>query len=212
VNVAFRRGLFIMLCLLLAACAAGEGSQPPAGTAAPAPQPSATPEGALQALMLTSVFVTPGPTLTPLPVIVQYQPFEHGFLLQRGGEQCVYAYTTLATASSLTGSIVIPAALAEQFASALQYCIPVANLNENPPVEAAPDGLLTPQGIFLQVWAAYEEIRLALGYATAAAVFHAAPMPARDPNAADAPVAPLPDGRALYCGTQVAQAGLCSVR
>lgn len=208
--------LVMVMAVMLTACAAGESGAPAGGQAAtsvPATAPpSATPEGALQALMLTAAFITPGPTLTPPPVIVQYQPFEHGFLLQRGGEQCVYAYTTLASAASLTGGIVIPAALSEQMTSGLQYCISLDTLNEDPPVDPAPEGLFAPQGIFLQVWAAYEEIRLALGYATAPAAFHAAPLPARDPGAPDAPVASLPDGRVLYCGVLPESAGVCEVR
>jgi hypothetical protein len=211
-------GLLLLVCAGLAACATGDGSTAPvdpAAGSAPVVRISATPEGALQSLFLTAAAQPtsqPAASATPIPMIARYQAFEHGFLLQRGGEACVYAYTTFATSASLDDGIVIPAALAEQAGAQFRYCIALETLNEGPPVDPTPPGLLLPDGVFLQVWAAYPELRQALGYATAEAFYHAAFMPPTAPETGYAPVAPLPDGRALYCGTQPLTAGTCTVR
>lgn len=146
-------------------------------------------------------FVTIPPTWTPVPVVVvaRYQAFEHGFMLQRTGENCAYAFAE---------EIIMPVPQ-----TGFGYCTSFDGLPANPVTDTPPAGVLIPEGVFGQVWGNYAEVRSALGYATAAEFFYDGVIPPIDSTGYfyDG-IMTLPDGRQLYCGIRGSTAGTCYLR
>ena len=148
-------------------------------------------------------------TSTPesISIDVIYQPFEYGFMVQRVDEECVYAF------SNLADSIIVPRELDNVY----HYCLEFAGLPQNEAVVEHPAGdLLLPDGAFGRVWSHYNIVRQNLGFATAHSESFAGSIPSSTPilNGApiSVPVAPLPDGKVLWCGMRAATAGTCSIR
>ncbi|MEO8610504.1 MAG: hypothetical protein ABI690_21585 [Chloroflexota bacterium] len=163
------------------------------------------------------------PTLTPVPSATStrlngiYQTFEHGFMLWRQDQNCVYTY--IYTADNAEGGILIPhdIRVINDVSSAYHYCVEVALLPDNPISDPAPWGLLNPTGALGQVWGHYADVRKFLGYATAPELNYVASIPPRSPSSySDGggwsdPVITLPDGRVLSCGFRSASSGMCSL-
>jgi hypothetical protein len=163
------------------------------------------------------------PTLTPIASATStrlgavYQTFEHGFMLWRQDQNCVYTY--IYTDDNPKGGILIPQdiRMINDVSSAYHYCVEVAPLPDNPISDPAPSGLLNPTGALGQVWGHYADIGKFLGYATGPEVNYVASIPPRSPSSySDGggwsdPVITLPDGRVLSCGFRSASSGMCSL-
>jgi hypothetical protein len=157
----------------------------------------------------TASFPTPSPTPVPTPKAVNaiYQSFEHGFMLWRADQDCVYAYSETARPGK---GIIIPRELDSDYA----YCLQAATLPDKALSEPTPAGLQAPVGVLGKVWRYYGEVRSALGYAVAPQQAYVANIPYHDCSNQFActffpPLLTLPDGRTLSCGQRAASAGKC---
>lgn len=180
----------------------------------PTVYPTVTPFALPTAFNATPTPVSFSPTLVPTPIILAalYQPFQHGFMLHRTGENCVFAFSTLETPGFPNGNIVLDPGMQGQMGGQYAYCIRVENLP--PMMSATPEIFGTDQTIG-QVWHAYSEVQAALGQPIGAAYLYTGMIPPPPPAVGGAPfytpVGTLPDGRTLSCGTRGATAGTCVV-
>jgi hypothetical protein len=163
------------------------------------------------------------PTLTPPPTATLarlggiYQTFEHGFMLWRQDQNCVYTY--IYSDDNPQGGILIPKEIRmiNDISSAYHYCVEAAPLPDNPISDLPPSGLLNPSGALGKVWGHYADVRQFLGYATSPEVSYVAFIPPRSPSSySDGggwsdPVITLPDGQVLSCGFRSASSGMCSL-
>jgi hypothetical protein len=151
----------------------------------------------------------PSPTPTAQPVNAIYQRFEHGFMLWRADQNCVYSYHDDAESR---GNIIIPSELDNPYA----YCLTVATLPHEIVPGSAPVGLQAPHGVLAQVWSYYAEVRETLGFAIAPESPYLAGIPffaCSDYFTCTyaPPLLTLPDGRVLSCGMRAASSGECYV-
>lgn len=163
------------------------------------------------------------PTLTPVPSATStrigavYQTFEHGFMVWRQDQNCVYTY--IYTDGAPQGGILIPQEIRiiNDISSAYHYCVEVAPLPDNPNGDSPPSGRLIPTGALGQVWGHYADVRKFLGYATALEISYVAAIPPVPPGSSsggspwDQPVITLPDGKVLSCGFRSATSGMCGL-
>lgn len=168
------------------------------------------------------IFLPPSyPTLTPPPTATLaqlgaiYQTFEHGFMLWRQDQNCVYTY--IYPENNPQGTILIPyeIRLINDISSSYHYCVETEPLGDNPLTSPAPSTLSVPVGELGKVWGHYDDVRKSLGYATAQAVSYVASFPPIPPTSYtsgtpwDQPLITLPDGKTLWCGFRSATAGMC---
>jgi len=165
------------------------------------------------------------PTLTPTPMPTQtllgaiYQPFEHGFMVWREDQNCVYTYIETATPGDSDGNILIPREIraVNDISSDYHYCVEVSTLPENILTEPAPPGLLYPAGVLGRVWGYYADVREALGYAMAQEQHYISSVPPQPTESTlgggpfSIPQMRLPDGRVLWCGFRAATSGMCTL-
>ena len=161
-------------------------------------------------------FPTPIPTPLPTPLVTQaiYQEFEHGFMLTRVDSNCAYAYSYT---TKPEGNIVITQEISAKPFGYYTYCLDFSTLPDVLIVEATPTGLQAPIGKLGKVWRYYQEVRSALGYATAPEQLYLADIPfhaCTDEFSCSymPPILALPDGRVLSCGMRAASGGKCVVR
>jgi hypothetical protein len=186
------------------------------GVAPTPPFPNVTPFPTSTAFSPTLVPTPEGfnPTLvpTPMPLAALYQPFEHGFMLHRAGENCVFAFSTLETPGFPNGNIVLDPGMQGQMGGQYAYCIRIENL---PPLISATPEIFGTDETIGRVWHAYPEVQAALGQPLGAAYLYMGTIPAPPPAVGGAPyytpIATLPDGRMLSCGTRGATSGTCII-
>jgi hypothetical protein len=166
----------------------------------------------------------PTPTLTPIPTLTLlgaiYQPFEHGFMVWREDQNCVYTYIDTANPGDPDGNILIPHAIRAlpDVSSSYHYCVEVAALPENTLANSAPPGLFYPTDALARVWGYYADVREGLGYAVAPQQHYVTTVPplpdGMDTNGGpfSIPQLRLPDGRSLWCGFRAATSGTCSLQ
>lgn len=146
----------------------------------------------------------PSPTSPLVSLQMVFQSFERGFMVRDAASGCVYAY------SEANQNIIL--VTSDNYA----YCAVSDTLPDNPGSDTPPGGLLNPTGAFGRVWNAYPVVRDGLGYATSAEQSYTGQIPVQGVFMGgapyDSPVAPLPDGRVLYCGFRAATAGTCRIR
>lgn len=127
-----------------------------------------------------------------------FQPFEHGFLLQRVGEACVYAYVT----DAQTEGIILSPVVDDDPSGRYAYCIPFEGLNDRTLNEPA-NTLLQENTPFRFVWGTYRQVRAGLGDPTGEQVNFESPfVPTPQPpenGVATTPIVYLPDGRLFTC-------------
>ncbi|MBZ0277536.1 MAG: hypothetical protein K8I60_15425 [Anaerolineae bacterium] len=144
------------------------------------------------------------PTSPPISLQMVFQPFERGFMVRDAASGCVYAY------SEVNQNIILVTS------DNYHYCAEFGGLTDNPGSDTPPEGLLNPTGAFGRVWNAYPVVRDGLGYATSAEQSYTGQLPVQGVFMGgapyDSPVAPLPDGRVLYCGFRAATSGTCNLR
>ncbi|MBX3084620.1 MAG: hypothetical protein KF716_23485 [Anaerolineae bacterium] len=176
---------------------------------APSNKPPQTPVNTVAVLKTaTSAIQTTLPTVTAV-----FQQFEHGWMLRRTDQNCVYVYSYAVRAE---GNIVIPSEISFKPFGNYHYCLEVASLPTVQHSDASVEGLQLPTGAFGKLWDAYPEVRDALGYATAPEQPYVATIP---PNICydqftctySPPLLTLPDGRVFSCGMRAASAGTCTV-
>lgn len=142
----------------------------------------------------------------PVPVSTEsvFQSFERGFMVRNSGTNCAYVY------SNVNQNIILGPG------GSYHYCIEYDALPDIPGTDVPPDGLIVPVGAFGRIWYSYENVREALGWATAPDQSYTGQLPPPESSSGGGPFsmpqAPLPDGRVLYCGTRGATAGTCSIR
>ncbi len=167
----------------------------------------------------TPIWATfPQSAATPYTTQAIYQPFQHGFMLWREDENCVYAIQNGTDGGSPFA--VIPAAIPAEPDSMIHsygYCLSVAPLTDTHVEATPPSGLIMPSGVLGKVWSYYPEIQTALGYATQPEQDYTATIPTNE-GAAVMDGTPftinqitLPDGSILACGSRAATAGTCSL-
>lgn len=140
----------------------------------------------------TPVVLSPTPVATPWPLAAFYQPFEHGFMLYRAGEGCVFAYSELET----PGHIILDPAGQED--GRPDYCILFDELS--PLLSPTPE-IFTFEP-FGQIWSAYPEVQAALGQPLGEPFLHSGTIPlAVEGTPYDRPIGTLPDGRTLRCSS-----------
>ena len=133
------------------------------------------------------------PTSTPAPRADEfvYLAHETGFMLRAVDEACAYAF------SDATENIV----MASGFDNAYLYCLPADSASD---------------AAFAEVWNRYEVVQQALGQPIAEPEHFTGTIPpgvsAMNSVRYSLPFAPLPDGRALWCGIRAATAGTCDIR
>lgn len=157
----------------------------------------------------------PTATATPSRVTALYQNFERGFMVADEGAGCAYIFAY--SANDSVGNIVIPYEVRELdfYTSAYHYCIEFDTLPDVIFNQSPPAGIQYPGGIFDRLWAAYSDVRAALGYATAPEQRYISALPAVDNSYGggpfSTPMIQLPDGKLLWCGFRAATSGTCSV-
>lgn len=157
---------------------------------------------------------TPSPNATEQPnalnfFLVSYQAFEHGFMLQRIGEACVYAYRT----TPGDAGIILSPVLTEGQASEYAYCIAFDDLAE-PPLDEAVRNLFGEYLPFRLVWGAYAPVQNGLGKPVAERVdTRSALLPTLPVGGSPlyTSIAYLPDGTLFQCGISTATAGTCQI-
>ncbi|MBK8026399.1 MAG: hypothetical protein IPK19_34685 [Chloroflexi bacterium] len=169
-------------------------------TRIPGPLPSLTADGAQGA-------IAPEPTSELTYFLIRYQAFEKGFMIQRIGEPCVFAYST-----AENGRIVLSPFVTDGQLPSYAYCIPFEGLVDVAIPEPA-DDLLETNTPFRLVWGAYAPVRDALGLPVSASIGSQSALPPT-PQVTDGlvsytPIAYLPDGRLFECGTRGATSGNC---
>jgi hypothetical protein len=165
----------------------------------------------------TTVWATfPSSALTPYVTEAIYQPFEHGFMLWRADQNCVYAIRT--DVSYSPHAAIIPVAIptpSDDTNYAYAYCLSLAPLTDRTVQAVPPAGLSLPTGVLGKIWNYYDEIRAELGYATAPEQHYTATIPT-NAGAAFMDGSPftiaqmtLPDGTIFACGSRAATVGTC---
>lgn len=155
----------------------------------------------------------PDMPMTPYTTDAVYQAFEHGFMVWRGDQNCVYAILH-------EGLAVIPAEIPSEPSGMLHsygYCLTIDPLTDKSVALQPPDGLLLPSGVLGKVWRYYTEIRDQLGYAVDVEQRYSALIPPR--NLTPVMCCPwtndqitLPSGDILACGVRAATSGSCNSR
>lgn len=153
------------------------------------------------------------PVPSPVPnrgMLLEYQPFERGFMVWDVIRLCAYAYQY-----AEGGKIITPDSLEKEYTSgnSYTYCLPVP---ENPKSEGGLivlEGLQVPQDGFGDIWNSYPEVREGIGFATDDPVRYTGFVPHEGSaiSVVCCNVAALPDGRVLYCGMYGHSAGYCHV-
>ncbi|MBL8134742.1 MAG: hypothetical protein JNL42_22975 [Anaerolineae bacterium] len=157
-------------------------------------------------------------TLSPTPseqpnalnfFLVSYQAFENGFMLQRIGEACVYAYRT----TPGDAGIILSPALNEGQPREYAYCIGFDGLAELP-LDEDVRNLFGEYLPFRLVWGTYAPVQSGLGKPVAELVDARSallPTPPVRGSPYYTPIAYLPDGRLFQCGSSAATAGTCQI-
>lgn len=171
----------------------------------PAPSPT------FSGMQPTAAPLLETPYPTPDFIIVVYQPFEHGFMLQRAGEACVFSYVT-----DEPGGIILSPRAEPGLSQSYAYCTPfdaLPILSIDKPEVAA---LMEADTPFTLIWTNFAVIREALGLPTESKRLYEPKLPPQSQIVLDGifymPISYLPDGRLLECGWRAATAGTCDIR
>jgi len=175
---------------------------PPTAMSTLSELPTATPDWAVFPPMPTTTYT----------VEALYQPFEHGFMVWRGDENCAYALVSVED-RGINSDAIIPAEMPGAYPYG--YCLSVAPLTVGDVISTPPAGLILPTGVLGMVWAYYEEVEMRLGYATQPETRYLATIPAVNDSPVmygspfTIPQMTLPNGHILACGSRGATAGAC---